>query len=135
VWNRRHPLVTRSSRSAWDWATVAFAASLDPIPRRTALLSDSAKAACWIRLCISSNTYDIWGGLPERDPELLQSAFELVFGPARGASMSLVLWIEDIHEARLRVIDTQKWAAVREFDEIRQYLPEPPSAWKLVSRD
>jgi hypothetical protein len=135
VWNRRHRIVTLSSRSAWDWATAAFAASLDPIPQRSALLSDSDKAACWLRLCISTNSSDLWEGLQERDPHLLQLLFEAVFGPARtGKNRRLLFWVEGI-KRQLRVISAQKWTAVTKLKEIRQYLPEPPAIWWIVSSD
>ena len=135
VWNRRHRLVTISSRSAWDWAKAAFASSLDPIPQRTALLSDSDKAACWLRLCISTDSRDLWEGLEERDPQLLKLLFEVVLGPARtGKNTPLLFWVEGIaQKAQLRVISAQKWTAVTKLKEIRQYLPEPPSMWRLVS--
>ena len=134
VWNPRHPILKLSSRSAWLWAKTVFAASLDPIPHRRVLLSDPARAACWLRRCISADNSHLWRGLVERDPQFLPSLLELVLGKTRaGKTKQLTFWVEEPGERRLRVIDALEWATVKKSEEIREHLPEPPSQWRLLS--
>lgn len=132
VWNRSHALVKKANAQAWVWCEETFRESIDPIPHREELLSESSKAASWLLRCISRDSSKIWEGLPERDPKFLPELFGLLFqGKSRHESLRVMFWVEDpATSSRLRVIKTGHWEAIK--DNVGQYLPTPPIDWRII---
>jgi len=131
VWNRNYPLLKVLTRSAWESSQELFQGSIDPVPYRDRLLTNSALGAAWLMKCISRDSSKIWEGLPERDPELLPRVFELLEKELDGGELTpLIFWPEEPGDRRLRVIDASKWEVLK-GKEVSNYLPKPTDEWAI----
>lgn len=133
VWNRAHRLVKQVTPGAWKWCEEAFEKTMDPVPFRHELLSDRAKASCWMLQCISKDSRKLWGGLPERDPSFLPGLTELLFPQKKpNRDSRLMLWVEDTASSSyLRVIEQAQWGVAKRKELAERFLPIPPDNWRI----
>ncbi|HEY1756215.1 MAG TPA: hypothetical protein VGG72_12515 [Bryobacteraceae bacterium] len=136
VWNGAHALVRMAALPAWEWCRQTFGESIDPIPHRSEVLSDRAKAASWLLQCVAQYQSQLWDGLRDRDPTFLPKLFELVYGrPKPSAGRRLLLLVQSPGDAALRTVTPEEWIETDDPRTLRKHLPVPSSAeWRLERR-
>ena len=140
VWNRDHPLFRSINSDGLEWCRRTFSASLDPLPQKKALLSEKARCAAWVLLCLVGAAADLWDGLTERDvtflPALWGRLLEKRSKAARPSQSVICYWIQELARTRLVVISPEGWHEFRRDREkdvphIEHHLPDPGPDWRL----
>jgi hypothetical protein len=132
AWNSEHVLLYALDSAAWSWANETFAESADPLGHAGDLMQSPARMAAWILLCIQQNRFALWNGLPERAPEFLVEAWDLV-GLDEGSE--ILDWERDFAETTLRRISPSAWEelsyneALEAFGEL---MSDPGDEWWLM---
>jgi hypothetical protein len=121
VWNEAHPLVKTASDEAYLSLPETESNLLGYKDR---LLADRAFAAAWVMRAIAEDRRDIWLGIRDREPALLERIWRNLFGHR----IDKVLYLR-VHY--LDVLSSGDWQ--REYN-AHKVLPDPGPEWTLVEK-
>ena len=140
VWNLSHPLFRSVDSEGLRWCDETFGSPPDPLPHKTALLSQNGRCAGWVMKCFDTAADGLWNGLKERDPSFLTEIFSRIFGHTSekvGSSKpELIQWVEQSPYSFLRVVSPDGWTVYstkhkNDLAKIEHYLPDPGPNWRL----
>jgi hypothetical protein len=99
IWNPENILVRAVTADALAWCSGNFKDSLDPLPVKGSLLTEKARVASWMVMCLAAEQHEIWDGLGDREPSFLPTVWNIVFGtqvnPKAEPQQGLLQWVED----------------------------------------
>jgi hypothetical protein len=133
IWNEGHRIVQQATPEAWKWLVEQTSHQSDPLTLKVELLSDRGKASAWILNFILRDNHQLWDGICERDQGFLWDLWHLLFGDVSEPNpASICLWVEDVPDSRLRVVNPNGWSVYnRKLPEIEKRMPNPGNEWCL----
>jgi len=138
VWNQDNFLVRSVNAGGWQWCKQKFLESLDPLPHKASLLTDTGKAASWTLMCLKRQQSELWDGLKDRDPTFLRDLWIALFGAKTKNRIrrAVYQWVEHSARSRLRILTPEGWVAkAGEAKDLREFLPIPSPEWCVIVRD